>query len=69
MVRASLTEAGFDPSLADSGLMTAADTYAKNLEDAVEAGAFGAPFYIVEGSERFWGQDKIDDLDAYLSNA
>jgi 2-hydroxychromene-2-carboxylate isomerase len=35
------------------------------LEDAVEAGVFGAPFYIVEG-ERFWGQDRLDDLDLYL---
>ena len=32
-----------------------------------DAGFFGAPFYIVDGDQRFWGQDRLDDLDAYLS--
>ena len=66
VVRACLEEAGFDPSLADSGLLEGAETYAANLEEAVEKGVFGAPFYIV-GDERFWGQDRIDDLDLHLS--
>jgi len=66
VVRACLTEAGFDPALADSGLLEGAETYARNLEEAVEAGVFGAPFYIVDG-ERFWGQDRIEDVDLYLS--
>ncbi|MEM6304338.1 MAG: 2-hydroxychromene-2-carboxylate isomerase [Pseudomonadota bacterium] len=66
VVRACLEEAGFDPILADSGLAEAADTYARNLEDAVEAGVFGAPFYIVAG-ECFWGQDKLEDLDLHLA--
>jgi hypothetical protein len=39
----------------------------RNLEDAVNAGAFGAPFYIVDGTEKFWGQDRIEDLDLHLS--
>ena len=30
-------------------------------------GVFGVPFYIVDGSERFWGQDRLDDLDLHLS--
>ena len=66
VIRACLTEAGFDPGLADSGLLEGAETYARNLEDAVEAGAFGAPFYVIEG-QRFWGQDRIEDVDLYLS--
>lgn len=66
VVRACLSEAGFDPALADSGLLEGAETYARNLEDAVEAGVFGAPFYIV-GDQRFWGQDKIEDLDLHLA--
>lgn len=66
VVRACLEEAGFDPGLADSGLLEGAETYARNLEDAVNAGVFGAPFYIV-GDERFWGQDRIADLDAHLA--
>ncbi len=67
VVRACLTEAGFDPDLADKGMLAAADTYAANLEEAVSAGAFGAPFYIVDNGERFWGQDKIDEVDMHLA--
>ncbi|MCV6584711.1 MAG: 2-hydroxychromene-2-carboxylate isomerase [Marinibacterium sp.] len=67
VVRACLTEAGFDPALADSGLLQGAETYAANLEEAVSRGVFGAPFYITEDGERFWGQDRIDDLDAHLT--
>lgn len=68
VIRACLTEAGFDPGLADSGLLEGAETYARNLEEAVERGVFGAPFYIV-GDERFWGQDRIADIDAHLAGA
>jgi 2-hydroxychromene-2-carboxylate isomerase len=68
VIRDCLSAAGFDPKLADAGLLVGAETYARNLEDAVSAGAFGAPFYIVtETDERFWGQDRIADLDAYLA--
>ena len=65
VIRACLTAAGFDPSLADSGLLEGAETYARNLEEAVEAGAFGAPFYVI-GEQRFWGQDRIEDIDLHL---
>ena len=67
VIRACLTEAGFDPSLAESGLLVCAETYAQNLEDAVNAGAFGAPFYVVDDGARFWGQDRLDDLDLHLA--
>ena len=67
VVRDCLAEAGFDPVLADSGLLVGAETYARNLEEAVERGVFGAPFYIV-GEEKFWGQDRIEDLDAHLAS-
>jgi len=30
-------------------------------------GAFGAPFFITDTDERFWGEDRLDDLDAYLA--
>lgn len=66
VIRACLTEAGFDPALADSGLLSGAETYAANLEEAVACGAFGAPFYVV-GDEPFWGQDRLAHLDAHLS--
>ena len=67
VVKACLEEAGFDPALADSGLMVGAETYAANLEEAVNRGVFGAPFFITDTDERFWGQDRIDDLDAHLA--
>ncbi len=67
VVRACLEEAGFDPSLADSGLLAGAETYAANLEEAVERGVFGSPFDITDKDQRFWGQDSIDDLDATLA--
>ncbi|MFY0682268.1 MAG: 2-hydroxychromene-2-carboxylate isomerase [Thalassovita sp.] len=67
VIKASLQEAGFDPSLADSGLLTGAETYAANLEEAINRGVFGSPFFIVDGEEKFWGQDRLDDLDAFLA--
>ncbi len=67
VIRACLEEAGFDPALADSGLLEGAETYAANLEEAVERGVFGSPFYILDNGQRFWGQDRIDDLDATLA--
>lgn len=67
VIRACLEAAGFDPGLADSGLLAGAEEYARNLEEAVDRGVFGAPFWITETDERFWGQDRIEDLDLHLS--
>ncbi len=69
VIRACLEEAGFDPALADKGMMSSAEEYARNLEDAVSKGVFGTPFYITDTDERFWGQDRLDDLDAHLGGA
>jgi len=67
VIRACLVEAGFDAGVADKGLFTAADTYEANLEEAIARGVFGSPFYITDQDERFWGQDRLDDLDLVLS--
>lgn len=67
VVRAGLADAGFDPALADSGLLSGAETYAANLEEAASRGVFGAPFYITDTDQRFWGQDRIEDLDLHLA--
>ncbi|MDU8911770.1 2-hydroxychromene-2-carboxylate isomerase [Aestuariicoccus sp. MJ-SS9] len=67
VIRDCLARAGFDPALADSGLLVGAETYAANLEKAVERGVFGAPFYITDSGQRFWGQDKLEDLDLHLA--
>jgi 2-hydroxychromene-2-carboxylate isomerase len=66
VIRDCLQGAGFDPKLADSGLLSGAETYGANLEEAVLRGVFGVPFFIV-GDERFWGQDRLDHLDAHLA--
>jgi len=67
VVRDCLAAAGFDPGLADSGLLSGAETYAANLEEAVAAGVFGSPFYVTDGGQVFWGQDRLEDLDLQLS--
>ena len=70
VIRDCLEAAGFDPGLADRGLLAGAETFGRNLEDAVAKGVFGVPFFIVaEADERFWGQDRLEDLDAYLAGA
>ena len=66
VIRDCLEQAGFDPALADSGLLSGAETYAANLEEAVSVGVFGSPFYVVDSGEMFWGQDRLDDLQAHL---
>jgi len=67
VIREVLEVNGFDPDLADKGMLSAAEEYARNLEDAVSANVFGSPFYVVDGQECFWGHDRLDDLDAHLA--
>jgi len=67
VIRDCLAQAGFDAGLADRGLLLGAETYARNLHDAVEMGVFGVPFFIV-GEEKFWGQDRLDDMEAYVAS-
>lgn len=67
VVQDCLRSNGFDPSLAMSGLLVGAETYAANLEEAVNVGVFGSPFYITDGDERFWGNDRLADLDLHLA--
>ena len=67
VIGAALTAAGFDPDLATSGLLTGAEVYGRNLEDAVQAGVFGAPSFVTVDGAVFWGQDRIDDLADHLA--
>ena len=67
VVRDVLNAAGFDPDLADSGLLVGAETYAANLEEAASRGVFGSPFYITGDGQRFWGQDRLEDLETCLA--
>ncbi len=67
VIGACLAAAGFDPALSFTGMLSGAEAYAANLEEAHARGVFGSPFYITDGDERFWGQDRLDDLDLHLA--
>lgn len=66
-IRTCLSAAGFDPALADKGLLMGAETYARNTEQAALAGVFGSPFYVVDTGQKFWGQDRLEDLELHLA--
>jgi 2-hydroxychromene-2-carboxylate isomerase len=66
VIRPLLVAHGFAANTADKGMLIAAETYAANLEDAVSRGVFGVPFFLA-GDEKFWGQDRLEDLDLFLS--
>jgi 2-hydroxychromene-2-carboxylate isomerase len=66
VIRDILAAHGFDPAIADKGMLMAAEAYANNLEEAVSKGVFGVPFYVV-GEEMFWGQDRLDHLALHLA--
>jgi 2-hydroxychromene-2-carboxylate isomerase len=40
--------------------------YAQHTREAVDAGVFGAPSYVLDG-EIFWGQDRLDFLQRRLA--
>jgi 2-hydroxychromene-2-carboxylate isomerase len=67
VVRDCLEKAGFNPDIAEKGMPQGADTFARNLEEAVEKGVFGAPFYILDDGQKFWGQDRLEDLDLVMA--
>ncbi len=67
VLRSCLSDAGFDPGLADSGLLQGAETYAANNDEAVQRGVIGVPFYLTEDGAAFWGQDRLEDLDHHLA--
>lgn len=47
----------------------AGDLLDRNLRDALEAGAFGVPSFVVEDGALFWGQDRMTLLAHHLQNA
>ncbi len=63
----ALEATGFSRMLTMTGMLDGAETYAANTEDAVKAGVFGSPFYITDDDARFWGQDRLAQLDAHLA--
>ena len=65
VIDAALAETGFAPASVDY------DAGAAQIEpvtdEALAAGVFGFPFYVVEG-ERFWGQDRLPYLEDHLAD-
>lgn len=47
--------------LAQAGSETVAAAYEQNRQEALQAGVFGSPAYVLDG-EVFWGQDRLDLL-------
>ena len=61
-----LTEQGLDASCMDkSQAQVVQEKYEAYTEQAIAAGVFGAPSYVVDG-EIFWGQDRLDFLERRL---
>ncbi|MDO9031955.1 MAG: 2-hydroxychromene-2-carboxylate isomerase [Hydrogenophaga sp.] len=62
-----LDECGLDPQrLAQSRQDGAKALYAAHTAQAIDAGVFGAPSYVIDG-EVFWGQDRLDFVERRLS--
>lgn len=64
VIDAALVEAGFDPGAVDYA--AGAAQVEPLTDEALAAGVFGFPFYIV-GGEKFWGQDRLPYLDDHLA--
>ncbi|RZJ26689.1 MAG: 2-hydroxychromene-2-carboxylate isomerase [Haliea sp.] len=63
-----LQAGGGDPArLAQSKAPEIQQLYEANTQQAIAAGVFGAPSYVVDG-EMFWGQDRLDYLERKLAS-
>jgi 2-hydroxychromene-2-carboxylate isomerase len=61
-----LAECGLDAArLEQSHSQQVAERYEANTQQAIDAGTFGAPSYVL-GGEIFWGQDRLDFLERKL---
>jgi 2-hydroxychromene-2-carboxylate isomerase len=61
-----LTEQGLPAAVLEQSHSQAAhERYEAYTQQAIEAGVFGAPSYVVEG-EIFWGQDRLDFVERAL---
>ncbi|MEM8732348.1 MAG: 2-hydroxychromene-2-carboxylate isomerase [Pseudomonadota bacterium] len=65
VVAEKLALVGLDAGALADDLVAAQERVAQNTAEALDAGVFGSPFYIV-GGERFWGADRLGALDTHL---
>ncbi len=62
-----LAECGLDAArLEQSHSQSVQARYEANTQQAIDAGVFGAPSYVVDG-EIFWGQDRLDFVERRLA--
>ena len=60
VLAALLTEQGLNPARLEAAhSQTVHERYEIDTQQAIEAGVFGAPSYVIAG-EIFWGQDRLD---------
>ena len=64
-----LTACGYDAPtvMAEAGSARTGEAYRANGNDALAAGVFGSPTYLLRG-EPFWGQDRLEFLDEALAS-
>jgi len=68
VLAAILERLGLDPTLLAAALAPETQAeYQRNTQEAIAAGVFGAPTYIVAG-EMFWGQDRLDFVEEAIIN-
>lgn len=61
-----LAEQGLDPArLEQSHSQAVHERYERDTQEAIAAGVFGAPSYVIDG-EIFWGQDRLDFVERKL---
>jgi 2-hydroxychromene-2-carboxylate isomerase len=66
-LRAGANQLGIGEKLAEPVANgEAARRHEQNIEDALKAGAFGAPTFVCPDGETFWGQDRIPLLIDHL---
>ena len=64
-----LSEQGLSAArLEQSHSQAAHERYDANTQQAIDAGVFGAPSYVIDG-EIFWGQDRLDFVERKLARA
>ncbi|MEM9027979.1 MAG: 2-hydroxychromene-2-carboxylate isomerase [Pseudomonadota bacterium] len=69
-LKTAVTRAGVDyealtQSMPDDAQLDA--VWAANTKEAVSRGVFGAPSYVLESGEIFWGQDRVEFVDRALA--
>ena len=69
VMSAAAQRAGLDAAALRAGAPPDAELdrlYEQNTQDALKAGVFGAPSYVLTSGEIFWGQDRLEFLERAL---